>query len=265
MSKALLRSEANVLTHEYWLREPLLPEASRSMQASKHFHKFQEKYASAANHKLPCASPVSNSQARSLSPPVHCVKRASQDAAPADGHAASFGQSQHDIPQENAQATPQQTHFLSSQQQKADQDLLTFRDSPKIDWSSGTHTATQHMPSQSCHTQTWDMQDRFAHFAEEENTDLLAQSPECQRDPFADAFDGPSAEDALFDRLQQDSAWLDTEQQQGTFVVVKPRSFPLRHKGWLEQCPFQVYVTCFIKTSPPVSGFLYELARSTVG
>lgn len=32
----------------------------------------------------------------------------SQDAAPADGHAASFGQSQHDIPQENAQATPQQ-------------------------------------------------------------------------------------------------------------------------------------------------------------
>ena len=28
-----------------------------------------------------------------------------------------------------------------------------------------------------------------------------------------------------------DSAWLDTEQQQGTFVVVKPRSFPLRHKG----------------------------------
>ncbi len=28
-----------------------------------------------------------------------------------------------------------------------------------------------------------------------------------------------------------DSAWLDTEQQQGTFVDVKPRSFQMRHKG----------------------------------
>lgn len=28
-----------------------------------------------------------------------------------------------------------------------------------------------------------------------------------------------------------DSAWLDTEQQQGTLVDVEPRSFQMRHKG----------------------------------
>lgn len=55
------------------------------------------------------------------------------------------------------------------------------------------------------------MQDCFAHFAEDENTDLFAQSPERQRAPFADAVDGPSAEDALFGRFQQgESAWLST-------------------------------------------------------
>ncbi len=47
------------------------------------------------------------------------------------------------------------------------------------------------------------MQDCFAQFAEDENTDLFAQSPEPQRAPFADAVDGPSAEDALFGRFQQ--------------------------------------------------------------
>ena len=35
-----------------------------------------QRYASAHNHKLPNASPVSQSQARSPSPPVHCIKRA---------------------------------------------------------------------------------------------------------------------------------------------------------------------------------------------
>lgn len=55
------------------------------------------------------------------------------------------------------------------------------------------------------------MQDCFAQFVEDENTDLFAQSPEHQRAPFANAVDGPSAEDALFDRFQQgESAWLST-------------------------------------------------------
>ncbi|KAL0034755.1 hypothetical protein WJX77_005927 [Trebouxia sp. C0004] len=114
---------------------------------------------------------------------------------------------------------------------EADQDVLTFKESPKIDWSSSKCAATEHMTSRSCHTQAWDMQDCFAQFAEDENTDLFAQSPKPQQPPFAEAVDGPSAEEALFDRFQQDSGWLDTEQQQGTSVVVKPRSFQLHHKG----------------------------------
>ena len=39
--------------------------------------------------------------------PPSASQAGSQDAAPEDGQAASFGQSQHSIPQENAQATPQ--------------------------------------------------------------------------------------------------------------------------------------------------------------
>ena len=50
------------------------------------------------------------------------------------------------------------------------------------------------------------MQDCFAQFADDESKHLFAQSPERQRAPFADAVDGPSAEDALFDRLQQGEA-----------------------------------------------------------
>jgi len=54
------------------------------------------------------------------------------------------------------------------------------------------------------------MQDCLTPFAEDENTDLFAQSPERQRAPFADAVDGPSAEDALFGRFQQgESACLE--------------------------------------------------------
>ncbi len=59
------------------------------------------------------------------------------------------------------------------------------------------------MPSRSCHSQAWDVQDCFAQFPEDQNKDLFAQSPERQRAPFADALDGPSAEDALFGRFQQ--------------------------------------------------------------
>lgn len=55
------------------------------------------------------------------------------------------------------------------------------------------------------------MHDCFAQFAQDENKDLFAQSPERQPAPFADAVDGPSAEEALFDRLQQgESAWSRT-------------------------------------------------------
>lgn len=39
--------------------------------------------------------------------PPNASQTGSQDAAPADGQAASFGQSQHSVPQENARATPQ--------------------------------------------------------------------------------------------------------------------------------------------------------------
>ncbi len=90
--------------------------------------------------------------------------------------------------------------------------LLTMLKSlPSFFRSSSTRTATEHMPSRSCHSQAWDMQDCFAQFAEEENTDLFAQSPEHQRAPFADAVDGPSAEDALFGKFQQgESAWSST-------------------------------------------------------
>ena len=47
-------------------------------------------------------------KARPKQTPASASQAGSQDAAPADGQAASFGQSQHSTPQQNAQATPQQ-------------------------------------------------------------------------------------------------------------------------------------------------------------
>jgi len=47
-------------------------------------------------------------EARPKQTPASASQAGSQDAAPADGQAASFGRSQHSTPQQNAQATPQQ-------------------------------------------------------------------------------------------------------------------------------------------------------------